>query len=58
MTNPIKEPIRQMWLDFIGESKESIRRTRETGMYESYTLAGGKIKLILLDVRYNREPKK
>ena len=46
-----KVMMREIWLDFMDEPKDSIRRTREGGIYESYDLYDGKVKLILLDVR-------
>lgn len=54
-SNVMKEEIRQMYLDYIDEPKDSLRRTRN-GMYESYYLDEAKnIKLILLDNRYERD---
>lgn len=50
-----KERNRQLYLDFLGEPKNSPRRGRD-GVYESYYLGDEKtIKVILLDVRYNRD---
>lgn len=55
-TNPQKEEIRQLFLDYMEEPQISVRRRRAGGMYESYYLdEGGLIKLILLDVRYDRD---
>lgn len=55
-TNFRKEMYRQMFLDYIDEPKDSLRRRRLGGMYESYYLDDQKlIKLILLDVRYDRD---
>eukprot|EP01117_Protostelium_nocturnum_P017851 TRINITY_DN7342_c0_g1_i1.p1 TRINITY_DN7342_c0_g1~~TRINITY_DN7342_c0_g1_i1.p1 ORF type:complete len:414 (-),score=96.20 TRINITY_DN7342_c0_g1_i1:31-1272(-) len=53
----IKEDIRKFFLDFLNESKDSPRWTRD-GIYESYEFgpAGKKVKLILLDVRWSRDP--
>ena len=50
--------MRHVFLDFLGESKESPRRTRN-GIYEAYDLNVGrrKIKLVLLDVRYAKNAK-
>jgi alkaline phosphatase D len=47
----------QALLDFLGEPKASPRR-RQEGVYASYTYgpAGKQIKVILLDVRYHRDP--
>jgi hypothetical protein len=59
--------MRDVFLDFVDEPKESPRRTRE-GIYESYEIISGnifeikleskgnlRIKLVLLDVRFNRD---
>ena len=55
-TNFRKEMYRQMFLDYIDEPKDSKRRSRKGGMYESYFLDSEKlIKLVLLDVRYDRD---
>jgi len=52
-----KERNKQFYLDFLDESQNSSRRTRD-GVYESYYLGQDKrIKIILLDVRYNRDPR-
>jgi len=52
---PYKEIAQQLWLDFIDEPKDSLRRQRE-GIYESYYLGGvDKVKIILLDVRYFKD---
>lgn len=52
---PHKAITQQLWLDFIDESLESIRRKR-SGIYESYYLGDPtKVKIILLDVRFNRD---
>ena len=50
--------MRHAFLDFLGESKESPRRTRN-GIYEAYDLNLGrrKIRLVLLDVRYAKDAK-
>jgi alkaline phosphatase D len=51
-----KERNRQLYLDYLDEPKDSIRRIRPDGMYESYYLGDNKkIKIILLDNRYNRD---
>lgn len=55
-SNKVKEIVRGLFLDAMDEPKDSLRRTRKGGMYESYYLdADKKIKLILLDVRYQRD---
>ncbi len=50
-----KKGSQQQFLDFIGVSKDNPRRSQE-GVYAShdYTLAFGKIKVIVLDTRYFR----
>lgn len=50
--------MRHVFLDFLGESKESPRRVRN-GIYEAYDLNLGrrKIRLVLLDVRYAKDAK-
>ena len=54
--NERKEEIRQLFLDYMDEPKDSLRRTRKGGMYESYYLDPAKnVKLILLDGRYQRD---
>jgi alkaline phosphatase D len=47
----------QAFLDFFRESPNSARR-KQAGVYASYTYgpAGKQVKVILLDVRYNRDP--
>jgi len=54
--NPIKKTSMNMFLDFIGEPKDSPRRKQE-GVYTSYTFGpwGKQVKIILLDTRYNRD---
>ena len=49
--------MKRLWLDFIDEPKQSPRRFRENdGIYTSYYLGANKrLKIILLDVRYNRD---
>eukprot|EP01017_Pseudomicrothorax_dubius_P024458 TRINITY_DN2599_c0_g1_i3.p1 TRINITY_DN2599_c0_g1~~TRINITY_DN2599_c0_g1_i3.p1 ORF type:complete len:241 (-),score=36.76 TRINITY_DN2599_c0_g1_i3:36-758(-) len=50
-----KELMRQQWLDFLDEPLSSLRRSR-SGMYESYYIGRKRrVKLILLDNRYNRQ---
>jgi alkaline phosphatase D len=48
----------EIWLDFIGEPKDSLRRKQE-GIYTSYSFGpkGQKVKIILIDVRYFRDPR-
>ena len=54
--NKIKEAMRQLFLDYMEEPKDSPRRTRKGGMYESYYLdKKRRVKLILLDGRYDRD---
>ena len=51
-----KETTRRLWLDFIDEPKNSPRRTRKGGIYESYYLGDAKkVKVILIDNRWARE---
>lgn len=55
-TNQLKEKVRQMFLDYMDEPQDSPRRTRKSGMYQSYYLdKEHQIKLILLDDRYERD---
>ena len=57
-TMPIKDVIRKRFLDFLGEPEDSVRRSREGGICESYFLdPEKKVKLILLDNRYSSEQK-
>jgi len=50
-----KEQVKQLYLDFFDEPKESPRRSRD-GVYESYYLGNEKkVKIILLDTRYNKD---
>lgn len=51
---PIKEESQQIFCDFFDEPEDSIRRQRD-GIYTSYTLDQGRIKVILLDLRFNRD---
>jgi hypothetical protein len=52
---PTKVWMRDSYLDFLGESKQSKRRSRE-GIYESYYLGKKNFaKLVLLDIRYSRD---
>lgn len=51
-----KDYFRKLYLDFLDEPEDSIRRTRKDGLYESYYIGEEKkVKAILLDVRYNRD---
>ncbi|EAS04639.2 phosphodiesterase/alkaline phosphatase D-like protein (macronuclear) [Tetrahymena thermophila SB210] len=51
-----KHETRQIYLDYIGEPKNSIRRTQPGGIYTSYYLGSTKkVKLVLLDVRFSRD---
>jgi len=51
-----KNITKQLWLDFIDEPQNTIRRTRSSGIHESYYLGDvTKVKVILLDVRWDRE---
>jgi alkaline phosphatase D len=52
----MKDASKDLFLDFIGEAKDSPRRKRD-GVYTSYAFGSGEkqLKVILLDTRYNRE---
>jgi len=51
-----KNLTQQLWLDFLDEPKNSPRR-KQAGLYESYYIGNSsRIKVILLDVRYFKEP--
>ncbi|RUO73418.1 alkaline phosphatase D family protein [Idiomarina ramblicola] len=54
---PKKEASRDIMLDFWGEPENSPRRTREDGIYTSYTYGEGEesIHVILPDLRWNRD---
>lgn len=54
--NPIKKESQQLFLDFIGEPKNSPRRERD-GIYHSYVFGekNKQVKIILLDIRYFKE---
>lgn len=53
-----KDIVQQLWLDFLDEPADSIRRKRP-GLYESYYVISEKhIKIILLDVRYFKDKTK
>lgn len=56
ISNPIKDKVRPIYLDFLNEPKDSPRWNRSTGIYGSWFLdKEHKIKLILLDGRYNMD---
>lgn len=58
-SNPQKEEIRQLFLDALDEPQDSPRRSQSGGMYASYYLdSAKKVKLILLDNRYENDEKK
>lgn len=54
--NPIRKTSQQLFLDFIGEPKNTARRS-QNGVYTAYTYGpvGKQVKIILLDTRYNRD---
>jgi len=54
-TYPYKIESQEAFLDFLGEDPESPRRSQE-GVYSTHLLDNGRIRLILLDVRYHRTP--
>ena len=57
--NPRKDLMRKLFLDFLDEPADSIRRSRKDGIYQSYFLdREKKIKLILLDNRYSKDEEK
>lgn len=51
--NPYREDAKQLLFEFLDEPTESARSTRE-GIYDSYTMADGLVKTILLDTRWFR----
>ncbi|CAD8069942.1 unnamed protein product [Paramecium sonneborni] len=53
-SNPTKEMTRQLYLDFLDVTIDDERRNRKDGIYYSFKLKNTKI--ILLDVRWNRNP--
>jgi alkaline phosphatase D len=55
---PMKEASRALMLDFWQEPEDSLRRTREDGIYTSYLYGEGQqsIRVILPDLRWNRDP--
>ena len=54
-----RDEFRADFLDFLGEPKDSPRRTR-SGMYDAMVIGpqGKRVQIILLDMRYNRSPLK
>lgn len=54
--NPTKHIIRQLYLDFLDVPADSPRRTNPDGIYYSFQLKE-KVLVIMLDVRWNRDPK-
>lgn len=50
----IKRESQQLFLDFFNEPKDSPIRSQE-GIYRSYELDGGRVKVIMLDTRYHRD---
>lgn len=54
--NPIKVQGQQLFLDFLAEPADSIRR-RQRGIYTTHTYGSGdqQVKMFLLDTRYHRE---
>lgn len=56
---PMKENSRELFLNFIGEPKNS-KRWQTNGIHTSYTFGpvGQRVKVILFDLRYNRSDKK
>lgn len=52
-----KDASRNLLLDFLGEPHNSSRRdVARAGVYSTHTVAGGRVRVVLLDVRSNREP--
>ena len=55
-----KNEIREMFLDFIKEPKDSERRTeKNTGIYQDYVIMTQdkvKVHIVLVDVRYDFDP--
>ena len=55
-SNPLKWKLRNIFLDYMDEPQDSIRRTQEGGIFISYYLDEAKtIKLILLDNRFEND---
>lgn len=55
---PMREQSKEIFLDFFGEPENSVRRTREGGIYTSYRYGpqGQRVQVILLDTRWARTP--
>ncbi len=54
----MKHKVRELYLDFLDEPKNSPRRTNPNGIYESYYVGESKrVKIILLDVRFSKDEK-
>ena len=55
---PMKEESKKIMLDFWGEPKDSLRYEQDDGIYTSYMYGEGEqtVHIILLDLRYNRDP--
>lgn len=55
---PQKADSRRIMLDFWNEPKDSLRRTRDDGIYTAYSFGrpGQRVQVILLDLRWNRSP--
>jgi alkaline phosphatase D len=51
----IRSESQKALLDFLGEPPLSPRRS-QLGVYTAHVLAGGRLKLLLLDTRFNRDP--
>ncbi|CAK4649837.1 hypothetical protein LEN26_019582 [Aphanomyces euteiches] len=54
---PFREESQQLFLDFLGEPRDSVRRS-QAGIYTSYTFGtdAKSVKVILLDYRFHRDP--
>jgi hypothetical protein len=56
--NPFKQDQKELFLDFLEEPGESLRRTRgdEHGIYEYYRVqkSGVRVLVVMMDVRYER----
>ncbi len=55
---PMKAQSKEIFLDFFNEPEGTERRTRDGGIYTSYTYgpAGQRVQIILLDTRWARSP--
>jgi alkaline phosphatase D len=49
----LREDSRRLFLEFLGEPRDSKRWGRR-GLYASHSFAGGRLKVVMLDVRYER----